>query len=531
MLPRHAECYHGQEMARTLQTQHLIRRSISFHRSRLGPWIFLLVFFSAALIAKGCLSSYPNPCEGISCGGHGSCVAYGKDAVCVCDPGYVAEGTTCVETQDPCEGITCSGHGTCSRTDTGETRCDCYPGYVNHGPIFCAPTPEQGVCNQTGWCWQHPTPQGNDLHEVWSIAKDDVWAVGSAGTLLHFDGQAWTRHDVDDEILFHGVWASGPDEVWVVGARNNHREGVVLRWDGNAWSSLDPPVTEGLYKVWGTASDDVWATGLGETLHWDGSTWSTWDVATSFWCSGFWGSAQDDVWLAPGWGPGVVLHWDGSDWDESRIDGGSITFNDVSGTSANDAWIAGIDYDSNHASILRWDGASWSETLWEPKFCPMGLWAAGTDNAWAAGFQYLNGAFRYSRIFHWNGLTWTEEESPTETGTTSIHGTSADDVWTVGYHGMMAQREPDGWSEVSRHHLYQIESVHGTSARDVWAVGGAFDENLDLAGGAVVHHDGDTWFEVHRLLDHHLLGVWSSNSAGVWAVGEKGAVIHSTGLG
>ncbi|MBN1771347.1 MAG: hypothetical protein JXB32_08810, partial [Deltaproteobacteria bacterium] len=38
-----------------------------------------------------------DPCEGIDCSGHGTCAVTGGDtAVCLCDAGYHAEGTTCV---------------------------------------------------------------------------------------------------------------------------------------------------------------------------------------------------------------------------------------------------------------------------------------------------------------------------------------------------------------------------------------------------------------------------------------------------
>lgn len=37
-----------------------------------------------------------NPCDGVACSGHGACVAKGDDASCQCDPGYHAEGLSCV---------------------------------------------------------------------------------------------------------------------------------------------------------------------------------------------------------------------------------------------------------------------------------------------------------------------------------------------------------------------------------------------------------------------------------------------------
>ena len=30
---------------------------------------------------------------------------------------------------------------------------------------------------------------------VWGLAGDDVYAVGALGTILHYDGQAWTPED------------------------------------------------------------------------------------------------------------------------------------------------------------------------------------------------------------------------------------------------------------------------------------------------------------------------------------------------
>jgi hypothetical protein len=39
---------------------------------------------------------------------------------------------------DPCEGITCDGHGTCLEVG-GEAECSCDAGYENDGPLHCVP--------------------------------------------------------------------------------------------------------------------------------------------------------------------------------------------------------------------------------------------------------------------------------------------------------------------------------------------------------------------------------------------------------
>ncbi len=81
-----------------------------------------------------CKDKVVNPCENIDCSGHGSCVPSGDNAICICEPGYTAVGTTCVEndTTNPCENIDCSGHGSC--VPSGDNAiCICEPGYTAVG--------------------------------------------------------------------------------------------------------------------------------------------------------------------------------------------------------------------------------------------------------------------------------------------------------------------------------------------------------------------------------------------------------------
>ncbi len=69
------------------------------------------------------------PCYGIECSGHGLCVDVAGSPVCQCDSDYHAEGLSCVENPvDPCLGVSCSSHGQCVNQD-GVAACDCDDGY------------------------------------------------------------------------------------------------------------------------------------------------------------------------------------------------------------------------------------------------------------------------------------------------------------------------------------------------------------------------------------------------------------------
>jgi len=90
--------------------------------------------------------SPPDPCAGVTCSDHGTCVApAGGAARCECEAGYQAVGLACVPDTDDCTGQTCSGHGTCRVWPSGPV-CACDPGHTpsTAAGLDCVPTSQ--VC-------------------------------------------------------------------------------------------------------------------------------------------------------------------------------------------------------------------------------------------------------------------------------------------------------------------------------------------------------------------------------------------------
>jgi hypothetical protein len=69
------------------------------------------------------------PCYEVNCSGHGTCVDNQGTPECQCDAGYHPDGLRCLPDVDPCLGETCSGHGTCVLDDFGNPECQCDAGY------------------------------------------------------------------------------------------------------------------------------------------------------------------------------------------------------------------------------------------------------------------------------------------------------------------------------------------------------------------------------------------------------------------
>jgi hypothetical protein len=77
---------------------------------------------------------------------------------------------------------------------------------------------------------------GSSAHDVWAVGyRDDVMPE-----ILHFDGRTWTSHRgrFRRDMQYHltGVTSTGPNDVWVIGTW-----GTMLHYDGMFWTEVEKP--------------------------------------------------------------------------------------------------------------------------------------------------------------------------------------------------------------------------------------------------------------------------------------------------
>jgi len=103
------------------------------------------------------------------------------------------------------------------------------------------------------------------------VGPDDGWAVGDGGTILHWDGEAWTQLASPTDSHLFSVAMVGSDDGWAVGGLYHPEEYTILHWDGEAWTEVASPTDRYLFSVDMVSSDDGWAVGsYSSVLHWDG---------------------------------------------------------------------------------------------------------------------------------------------------------------------------------------------------------------------------------------------------------------------
>lgn len=240
------------------------------------------------------------------------------------------------------------------------------------------------------WTEAFPAAEFGWLLNVWGPAPDDLYAVGGLpdqGRVMHFDGQTWSALELRVSVpVLHWAHGFGADDVTIVG-----RGGTVIHWNGTAWTIQDTPTQQDLWGVWGASPDDLWAVGGAgrqagqETiLHYDGTAWTEHPVpdierANVFAFFKVWGTSADNVYIVGQ--RGVVLHWDGSAWTE-EFPGVSDDLISLWGTRP-DRIIAVGGRGMGVAS--RWNGTAWQPLDLPPLPGLNGIWMDADGIAHAVG--------------------------------------------------------------------------------------------------------------------------------------------------
>jgi hypothetical protein len=371
------------------------------------------------------------------------------------------------------------------------------------------------------WEWERPLPLGGSrVFAIWGTSPTDVWYGGEEGTLLHFDGTDWVRHDVGQAVVvqFSGISSS---DLWFVGSLVPYQSpNAAFHWDGENWTRTDIPGVGGMSCVLELAPDDVFAGGNSGLYRWNGSTWS----AVPGWygyVTSIWGTSPDDLWVNG-------IHWDGSVWERR----GFVSV--VTGTAPDDAW--------GHAGsgIYHWDGQSWTLSLPAEQIEWVSIKAFARDDVWA--FQknrsvhhfdgngwtevtppdgaypdwfamwmespsYAVSASPQGAIREWDGSRWTTDEE-NRNHLVALSG-AGDSLWAVGSYGTILRRRDEVWREEPSGTRAHLRLVLATSADDAWAAG---------SERTLLHWNGNAWRPAIHPSEHDFVALFGSDPNDVSAV-------------
>ena len=123
------------------------------------------------------------------------------------------------------------------------------------------------ILHYTGGSWQSVTsPTTKNLYSVAMVSGSEGWAIGDSGTILHYTGDSWHGGVTSPTTVpLSSVAMVSASQGWAVGYG-----GIILHYTGGAWQSVASPVGNDLNSVVMVSATKGWTVGSNEILHY---TW------------------------------------------------------------------------------------------------------------------------------------------------------------------------------------------------------------------------------------------------------------------
>lgn len=258
---------------------------------------------------------------------------------------------------------------------------------------------------------------------VWYRSDADIWAVGSSGDIVHWEGSEWdwtqkatgiawpamggysqtawlgrqpgtmwkfesgtwseyAYSDSDTNINDIYLYAEG--QGWAVGHDNR-----IHKLQDNDWSLSLGSFGPDLFGVYAYSEDLAYAVGnSGTVLRWNGQLWSKLEglpVSDTAELKAVDGSGPNDIWVV-GYGD-TVLHWDGNSWTEHDISPNPFTpdpFELVDVDESGDVWVRSY----NSSRVYKRSGEDWYMRTLPVRLVTSATARAGDDSRWWLGASF-----------------------------------------------------------------------------------------------------------------------------------------------
>ena len=255
------------------------------------------------------------------------------------------------------------------------------------------------------------------LKAVWGSSAEDVFAVGSSATIIHYNGSEWSKmgSSINQSFNLNDVWGSSDDNVYAVGD-----SGTILKYNGSGsqWSNFNSGSTKNLRGIWGVSESNFIAVGeFGTALHCDEQSCSSKLMPTDTYLNDIWGFSDDNVYAVGH--DGTLVHFNGKDWTEIET-----------GTEEN----------------------------------LISIWGNSEDNIFAVG---TNGI-----ILYYNGLSWTIMPS-VKRDYYAVGGSSLPDIFRVGKGGKISYYDSDtkNWKDMESGTNDLLQGIWVSPENDIFIVG------------------------------------------------------------
>ncbi|MFH0801224.1 MAG: IPT/TIG domain-containing protein [bacterium] len=330
------------------------------------------------------------------------------------------------------------------------------------------------------------------LNGIWGSSATSIFAVGGSynngfhSVILKYDGTSWASMSSGVTSEIYGGWCYTGSDAFAVGSN-----GTVIHYNGTSWGgAANSGTTAKLNAVYGIIdSTSVYAVGdSGTIIHYNGISWGAANSGTTANLYGVWGNVNTNVYAVGD--SGIVLHYNGT-WS-AMTTMTTARLNAIWGGGSNDIFVVGGSADwtsqTNYGVILHYDGSLHSGTYW-PKVLTrndcffQGVWGSSSNDVYAVGAYYQfygsQSVTSYSKIFHYDGTAWSEMSLPNVGFLSGVWGSGANNVFAVGNGGAILRYNGSTWNQVISGTTNPLFCVWGAGTTDYFSGG---------SGGTILHY-------------------------------------------
>ena len=362
-----------------------------------------------------------------------------------------------------------------------------------------------------GWTPLDLAPPGT-LHGIWGV-DGRLFAVGDEGTILWNTGAGWGPMESPTDDHLYAVFGEAGDDVWAAG-----RYGTVLHFDGEAWTEVDTGLqgmeAVDLLGLWGE-SGHLFAVGTdGTLLHKIGDSWEKENANTDSDLISIWGASLINTFV--GTAGGAVLRNLGGAWTTTQVFGGNVPVFGLHGTGMFHVVAVG-----GGGGITVFDGDGWDPKLSnDPKTRDVhGVWAYAPDTVWLTGtggvvIEHVGSKWNMADV---KGPYYKEKDWKDLWGHLTPGGDA--ELWSCGVAGAMLRYDGTTWVDAP---AWPEADVHDLAGHGVGAL--AVGDS-----GFLARWDGAAWTTLESGTTKDLFGA-AVGTGGTLVAGEDGTLLRVDGV-
>ena len=422
------------------------------------------------------------------------------------------------------------------------------------------------------------------LNAVLGKNKNDIFIFGDAGTIVHYFNNTWSIETVPTAAnLIDAIGFS--ENIYVVGTA-----GTVLFYDGQQFQVLNTQLQVDFSCIWGKDNNHLYACGTYFDNSWnlkssvyffDGKKWEKqWDFPVDVMIRDIWGDEQNRVFAVSE--QGMVFSFKDSKWEEvfntngqglyslhnlgnnffsvgengqiiRENDGNWEKITDGYNSSVNSIWGDSTKAFAvcNDGSILTWQDNSWllhskpvSESLNEISGNDHNIFIVGESGFIASydGKQFNKQSTSTNHdllavsviddtaiavgerglVLHYINNKWESKPSSTSKTLRSIWAYAADKAFAVGKSGTIIKFDGISWTTMTSPISDRLYAIWGSDPDNIFAAG---------KNGSMIHYNGQQWSIVPNFPStNHLMHIWGATPQRIYAVGNNGTICLYDGI-